>query len=209
MFDKTTTVFFRNFNWHRRGMWGIVLDNLKSLWRWPVGPWDIRRNFYWQNIQKKFLAETVQCCLFALKRTLPVWFWSNLYLPQSFNFSCFFTGYIIKNTFILIVAKKYDLKIFMRRTNYFCPKIFNAMLSLQVVQTAFGICEKKSNNCKVPHQCYKGQLISECPFDAWKFSKIPPKNLIDFCPGRFYTLGTCDLFWLFWRWLYSGECQHT
>ena len=43
----------------------------------------------------------------------------------------------------------------------------------------------------------KGQLISECPFDAKIFSKIPPKNLIDFCPGRFYTLGTCDLFWLF------------
>ena len=35
----------------------------------------------------------------------------------------------------------------------------------------------------------KGQLISECPFDAWKFSKIPPKNLIDFCPGRLYRLG--------------------
>ena len=35
----------------------------------------------------------------------------------------------------------------------------------------------------------KGQLISECPFDVWKFSKIPPKNLIEFCPGRFYRLG--------------------
>ena len=40
-----------------------------------------------------------------------------------------------------------------------------------------------------------------------QFSKIPPKNLIDFCPGRFYRLGTWDLFWLFSRRLYSGECM--
>ena len=32
------------------------------------------------------------------------------------------------------------------------------------------------------------------------------KNLIDFCPGRFYRLGTCNLFWLLSRRLYSGEC---
>ena len=43
----------------------------------------------------------------------------------------------------------------------------------------------------------KGQLISDCPFRNFKFSKNPPKNLIDFCPGRFYTLVSCDLFWLF------------
>ena len=28
----------------------------------------------------------------------------------------------------------------------------------------------------------KGQLISECPFWNFKFSKNPPKNLTDFCP---------------------------
>ena len=38
------------------------------------------------------------------------------------------------------------------------------------------------------------------------FPKYHRKNLIDFCPGRFYRLSTCDLFWLFTRWLYSGEC---
>ena len=38
-----------------------------------------------------------------------------------------------------------------------------------------------------------------------QFSKIPLKKF-DFCPGRFYRLGTCDLFWLFSRQLYSGEC---
>ena len=38
------------------------------------------------------------------------------------------------------------------------------------------------------------------------FPKYHWKNLIDFCPGRFYRLGTCDLFWLFSRRLYSGEC---
>ena len=26
-----------------------------------------------------------------------------------------------------------------------------------------------------------------------QFSKIPPKNSIDFCPGRFYRLGTCGM----------------
>ena len=30
--------------------------------------------------------------------------------------------------------------------------------------------------------------------------------MIDFCPGRFYRLGACDLFWLFSRRLYSVEC---
>ena len=39
-----------------------------------------------------------------------------------------------------------------------------------------------------------------------RFTKIPPKNLIYFCPGRFCRLGTCDLIWLFSRGLFSGEC---
>ena len=38
------------------------------------------------------------------------------------------------------------------------------------------------------------------------FQNSTKKNLIDFCPGRFYRLGTCDLFWLFSRRLYWGEC---
>ena len=37
------------------------------------------------------------------------------------------------------------------------------------------------------------------------FPKYHQKNLIEFCPGRFYRLGTCDLFWLFSRRLYWGE----
>ena len=36
----------------------------------------------------------------------------------------------------------------------------------------------------------KGQIMSECILWNHRFSKIPPKNLIDFCPGRFYRLGT-------------------
>ena len=44
----------------------------------------------------------------------------------------------------------------------------------------------------------KGQIMSECIYEIIDFPKyVPPKNLIDFCPGRFYRLGTCDLFWLF------------
>ena len=38
------------------------------------------------------------------------------------------------------------------------------------------------------------------------FQNTTRKILIDFWPGRFYRLGTCDLFWLFSRGLYSGEC---
>ena len=29
----------------------------------------------------------------------------------------------------------------------------------------------------------KGQIISECLFDVFKFSKKPTKNLTNFCPG--------------------------
>ena len=52
----------------------------------------------------------------------------------------------------------------------------------------------------------KGQIMSECIDEIIDFPKYHRKNLIDFCPGRFYRLGTCDLFWLFSRRLYSGEC---
>jgi len=48
--------------------------------------------------------------------------------------------------------------------------------------------------------------MSECIYEIIDFPKYHRKNLIDFCPGRFYRLGTCDLFWLFSRRLYSGEC---
>ena len=34
----------------------------------------------------------------------------------------------------------------------------------------------------------KGQIMSECILWNYRFSKIPLKNLIDFCPGRLYRL---------------------
>ena len=40
----------------------------------------------------------------------------------------------------------------------------------------------------------KGQIMSECIYEIIDFPKYHQKNLIDFCPGRFYRLGTCDLF---------------
>ena len=46
----------------------------------------------------------------------------------------------------------------------------------------------------MPKPVVKGQIISECIYEIIDFPKNPPKNLIDFCPGRFYRLGTCDLF---------------
>ena len=36
----------------------------------------------------------------------------------------------------------------------------------------------------------KGQIMSECIYDIINFPKYHRKNLIDFCPGRFYRLGT-------------------
>ena len=30
----------------------------------------------------------------------------------------------------------------------------------------------------------KGQVISECLFDVFQFSKKPPKNLTNFCPPK-------------------------
>ena len=40
----------------------------------------------------------------------------------------------------------------------------------------------------------KGQIMSECIYEIINFPKYHRKNLIDFCPGRFYRLGTCNLF---------------
>ena len=51
----------------------------------------------------------------------------------------------------------------------------------------------------------KGQIISDCIYEIINFPRYHRKNLIDFCSGRFYRLGTSDL-WLFSRRLYSGEC---
>ena len=36
----------------------------------------------------------------------------------------------------------------------------------------------------------KGQIMSECLYEIINFPKYHRKNLIDFCPGRFYRLGT-------------------
>ena len=52
----------------------------------------------------------------------------------------------------------------------------------------------------------KGQIVSECVYEIIGCPKLHRINLIDFCPGRFYGLGTCDLFWLFSRRLYSVKC---
>ena len=41
----------------------------------------------------------------------------------------------------------------------------------------------------------KGQIMSECIYEIINFPKYHWKNLIDFCPGRFYRLGTY-LCWL-------------
>ena len=40
----------------------------------------------------------------------------------------------------------------------------------------------------------KGQIMSECIYEITDFPKYHQKNLIDFCPGRSYRLGACDLF---------------
>ena len=52
----------------------------------------------------------------------------------------------------------------------------------------------------------KGHILLECIYENFDFPKCHRKNLKHFCPGRFYRLGTCDLFLLFSRQLYSGEC---
>ena len=36
----------------------------------------------------------------------------------------------------------------------------------------------------------KGQIMSECIYEITDFPKYQRKNLIDFCLGRFYRLGT-------------------
>ena len=40
----------------------------------------------------------------------------------------------------------------------------------------------------------KGQILSECIYKIINFPKYHRKILIDFCPGKFYRQGTCDLF---------------
>ena len=36
----------------------------------------------------------------------------------------------------------------------------------------------------------KGQIMSECIYEINNFPKCHQKNLVHFCPGRFYRLGT-------------------
>ena len=38
----------------------------------------------------------------------------------------------------------------------------------------------------------KGQTMSKCTYEIIDFPKYHWKNLIDFCPGRFYRLGTLE-----------------
>ena len=50
---------------------------------------------------------------------------------------------------------------------------------------------------KTPINFIKGQIMSDdirMYLENHRFSKIPTKNLIDFCPGMFYKLGEGDLF---------------
>jgi len=52
------------------------------------------------------------------------------------------------------------------------------------------IKEKTSSlNKLLQNSRLKGQIMSKCIYET-----IDRKNLTDFCPGRFYGLGTCDLF---------------
>ena len=51
--------------------------------------------------------------------------------------------------------------------------------------------KKQHNELKI-HS--KGQIMSECIYEIIDFPKYHRKNLTDFWPGRFYRLGTCDLF---------------
>ena len=70
-------------------------------------------------------------------------------------------------------------------------------------------CDKASNSKSICFWwfllCYgKGQIMSECIFGIFQNTT---KKFDRFCPGRFYRLGRCNLFWLFSRQLYSGECK--
>ena len=40
----------------------------------------------------------------------------------------------------------------------------------------------------------EGHIMSESIYEIINFPKYHQKSLTDFCPGRFYRLGTCDLF---------------
>ena len=62
--------------------------------------------------------------------------------------------------------------------------------------------KQMQTNSKSP----KGQIMSDCIYEIINFPKYHRKNLIDICLGRLYRLGTWDLFWLFSRQLYLGEC---
>ena len=50
--------------------------------------------------------------------------------------------------------------------------------------------DDKSLAVEEKFEILKGQILSECILRNHRFSKTPPKNLIDFCPGRFYRLCT-------------------
>ena len=51
----------------------------------------------------------------------------------------------------------------------------------------------KGNPWSLDPTC-KGQIMSKCIYEIINFPRYQQKHLIDFCPGRFYRLGTCDLF---------------
>ena len=56
----------------------------------------------------------------------------------------------------------------------------------------FSFSEKATKICAICLMVLtftKGQIMSESILRNHRFSKIPPKNLIDFCPGRLYRLG--------------------
>ena len=80
-------------------------------------------------------------------------------------------------------------------------KFHNAFLSYQPNSPAIS----EAMFCPI-YLCLIAQIMSECIHDIIDFPKYHRKNLIDYCPGWFYRLGTYDLFWLFPRRLYSGEC---
>ena len=54
---------------------------------------------------------------------------------------------------------------------------------------AHGITGNVSINFTIKYLA-KGQMKSECIYEIIDFPKYHWKNLIDFCPGRFYRLGT-------------------
>ena len=71
---------------------------------------------------------------------------------------------------------------------------FHAILDLELIQTVFGNLGSSCNTGILWSHIllheeigkgtldFKGQLISECLFDFFKFSKKPTKNVTNFCP---------------------------